>query len=197
VFSAALHEALAEGSVRRLSRTTFAAASRRTLQSVVPSGGGSSVLASTRWTSSSSRLDRGRRPERPVGVAVDRLQDSLAFPQVLELLGGDVDVVAVTVERCDAQVRALLAVIAVVVVSADVRTWSSPRIRTRPRVDGGLARHRIAHDAEDDRPEQSAPSRLHRRRVAVRGGALGLRPGTGAAECDGRLGRGYFFAASK
>ena len=47
-----------------------AAASRRTLQCVVPSGGGSSVLASTRWTSSSS-ISRGR-PERGASASPSR-----------------------------------------------------------------------------------------------------------------------------
>ena len=61
------------------------------------------------------------RSEGSVLVAVDRLEDRLAAAQVHEVLGDDVEVVAVGVQRRDPELGALLAVVAVVVVGADVR----------------------------------------------------------------------------
>jgi hypothetical protein len=53
-------------------------------------------------------------------VAVDRLEDPLAPAQALQVLGHDVEVVAVRVQRRDRALGPLAAVELVVVVGADV-----------------------------------------------------------------------------
>ena len=97
------------------------------------------------------RLDVDRRPERAVGVPVDGLQDRLAVAQMAQVLRHDVEVVAVRVQRRDAELGSLLAVVAVVVVGAGVghrmlaeRAHETPGHR-------GLPRRRVADDAENDR----------------------------------------------
>ena len=74
-----------------------------------------------------------RRAERAVLVAVDRLEDRLAPAQVRQVLGDDVDVVAVGVKRRDAQLGPLPAVVAVVVVGADVGDVAPRPARGRDR----------------------------------------------------------------
>src|ERR1700739_4617507 len=83
-------------------------------------------------------------------MAVDRLQDRVAGADVPGVLGDDVEVVAVGMQWRDAELGPLLAVVAVVVVGADVRDLllaERPHQTTR---DCGLARRRVADDAEDD-----------------------------------------------
>jgi hypothetical protein len=67
------------------------------------------------------RRDVHGRLEGAVRVPVDRLEDGLARPHVEQVLGHDVEVVGVGVQRRDAVFRALPAVGAVVVVERDVR----------------------------------------------------------------------------
>ena len=69
----------------------------------------------------STRADVLRGGERPVLVTVDGLHDRLSRPQVREMLLEDVEVVAVRVQRCEPVFDPLLAVVAVIVVSRDVR----------------------------------------------------------------------------
>ncbi len=66
-----------------------------------------------------ARLEVDGRAEGAVGVLVDGLHDRLLAPQVVEVLGEDVEVVAVRVERRDVALGALPAVVAVVVVGAE------------------------------------------------------------------------------
>ena len=98
-------------------------------------------------------------------MPVDRLEERLARAHVAEVLGHDVHVVAVGVQRRDVPLRALLAVVAVVVVDADVRDVVLAEHAHEPAREGGLARRRVADDAEDDRPCQSAPSCWDERRA--------------------------------
>src|SRR6202022_2601992 len=95
------------------------------------------------------RLNVDRRPERAVLVAVDRLQNRLAATQVNQMLGDHVDVVALRMPRRDPQLAPLPAVVAVVVVRADVGDVVLAEHTHEPTGDGRLARRRVADDAED------------------------------------------------
>src|ERR671911_2730514 len=92
--------------------------------------------------------DVDRRPERAVGVSVDGLQDRLAGPQVAQMLSHYVHVVALGIERGDVPLRAQLAVVAVVVVRADVRDLVLAENADEAPGEGRLARRRVADDAE-------------------------------------------------
>jgi hypothetical protein len=96
--------------------------------------------------------------ERPILVAVDGLEDRLAPAQVREMLGDDVDVVAVGVQRRDLELGPLRAVVTVVVVGADVGHVLLAQHAHQPAADRGLAAGRGADGAEDDRPRQQAMS---------------------------------------
>jgi len=63
-------------------------------------------------------------------VLVDGLHDRLVLAQVAQVLGEDVEVVAVGVERRDVPLGSLPTVVAV----QKWVTWSSPSTRTSPRV---------------------------------------------------------------
>ena len=69
-----------------------------------------------------------------------------------EVLGHDVHVVALRVQRRDVPLGALPAVVAVVVVGADVRDVLLAEHAHEAAGEGRLARRRVADDAEDDRP---------------------------------------------
>src|ERR687898_542972 len=92
--------------------------------------------------------DVDRRPERAVSVSVDGLQDRLAGPQVAQMLSHYVHVVALGIERGDVPLRAQLAVVAVVVVRADVRDLVLAENADEAPGEGRLARRRVADDAE-------------------------------------------------
>ena len=103
------------------------------------------------------RLDPHGRAEGAVVVAVDRLQERLARAHVREVLGHDVHVVALGMQRRDVALRALPAVVAVVVVDADVRDVLLAEHAHEAAREGRLARRRVADDAEDDRPCHGLP----------------------------------------
>src|SRR4051794_16182305 len=102
------------------------------------------------------RVDTHERPEAAVLVPVDRLQERLARAQVREMLRHHVHVVALGMERCDVALGALLAVVAVVVVDADVRDVVLAQHPDEPACQGRLARGRVADDAERDRARAHA-----------------------------------------
>jgi len=91
------------------------------------------------------------RCERAVRVPVDRLNDGLAAAQQHQVLAHDVHVVAARVERRQAHVGALRAVVAVVVVEADVRDLLLAQHAHQPPRQCRLAARGVAHDAKDDR----------------------------------------------
>ena len=105
------------------------------------------------------RLDVDRRAERAVRVPVDGLEDRLAVAQVAQVLRQDVEVVAVGMQRRDAELGALLAVVAVVVVDAGVghRVFAEGAHETSGH--RGLAGRRVADDAENDRSRHRQPPR--------------------------------------
>ena len=67
------------------------------------------------------------------------------------MLGEDVEVVALWVERCDVPLGALPPVVAVVVVGAEVRHLVLAEHPDEPARDRGLSRPGIADDAEHHR----------------------------------------------
>src|SRR5918996_721578 len=81
-------------------------------------------------------------------MTVDGLQDRLPGPKVAEIVAHDVHVVALGIERGDAPLGALLAVVAVVVVGADVRDLVLAEDADEAAGEGRLARRRVADDAE-------------------------------------------------
>ena len=109
-------------------------------------------------------------PERPILVAVDGLEDRLAPAQVREMLGDDVEVVAVGVQRGDLELGPLRAVVAVVVIGADVGDVLLAQHPHQAAADRGLAAGRVADDAEDDRPRHHAMSCASIRMSSTRGG---------------------------
>ena len=111
-------------------------------------------------------VDVDRWPEGAVVVAVDGLEDRLARAQVLEVLGHDVHVVAVGVQRRDVPLGALLAVVAVVVVGADVRDVVLAEHAHEAAREGRLAGRRVADDAEDHRAGACDSLRSSRRRCS-------------------------------
>ncbi|MEJ7718371.1 MAG: hypothetical protein WKF31_10560 [Thermoleophilaceae bacterium] len=70
---------------------------------------------------------------------------------MVKILGHDVDVVALGVERRDAALRPLLAVVLVVVVGPDVGDVLLAEESHQAARDGGLSARRVADDAEDHR----------------------------------------------
>ena len=92
------------------------------------------------------------RGEGSVDVRVVRLHDRVAVPQMAEMLGEDVQVVAVGMERCDVALGPLLAVVAVVVVCAEVRDLVVTEHPDEPARDRRLPGSRVTDDAEHDRP---------------------------------------------
>jgi len=82
-------------------------------------------------------------------VAIDRLEDRLAAAQVRKVLSDDVHVVAVRVKRRDTELRSLLAVVAVVVIGANVSDVFLAEYAQQPAGNRGLAGRRVADDAED------------------------------------------------
>ena len=93
-----------------------------------------------------------RRGQRPVPVAVDRLEDRPAAPEMDEVLLQDVEMVALGMQRGDAVLGSLRPGVAVVVVAGDVRDLGlaeDPHQAARQR---RLARGRVADDSEQDRP---------------------------------------------
>ena len=97
-------------------------------------------------------LDVDGRREGAVRVPVDRLQDRLAVAQMAQVLRHDVEVVAVGMQRRDAELGSLPAVVAVVVVGAGVGDRVLAQDAHEAPGHRGLARRRVADDAEDDRP---------------------------------------------
>ena len=87
----------------------------------------------------------------PCSVVVDRLQDRLAVAQQAQMLLEDVDIVRARVERRQARRGARLAVVAVIVVSADHRAVFLAQNLGDARRQRRLSRRRITDDAEDDR----------------------------------------------
>ena len=73
------------------------------------------------------------------------------------MLGHDVQVVAVRMQRRDAALGALLAVIAVVVVGGDGRHLLLAEDANQPAGHGRLSGRRIADDAEDDGARHGVP----------------------------------------
>ena len=66
-----------------------------------------------------------------------------------EVLGDDVEVVAIGMQWGDPELGALLAVVAVVVVDADMGDVFLAQHADQPPGDGGLTGRRIADDPED------------------------------------------------
>ena len=81
------------------------------------------------------------------------------------MLGEDVEVVAVGMERRDVALGALLAVVPVVVVGAEVGDLVVPEHADEAAGDGGLPRAGVADDAEHDRTR-------HQRLTGTRGRLL-------------------------
>src|SRR5919106_3077417 len=75
-----------------------------------------------------------------------------------EVLAYDVDVVALGIERCDVPLGALLAVVPVVVVGADVGDLVLAEDPDEAAGEGRLARRRVADDAEYGGPGQRSRS---------------------------------------
>ena len=69
-----------------------------------------------------------------------------------QVLGEDVEVVAVGVKRCDAQLGALTAVVAVVVIGVEARRVLIAEDADQAARQRRLARARVTHDSEHDRP---------------------------------------------
>src|SRR6266536_682727 len=97
-------------------------------------------------------VDIYRGPECAAGVLVDRLEDGLVMPQVPDIVGEHVYVVALGVERGDPALGALAPVIAVVVVGAEVGDLALPEHADHAPGDRRLPGAGVAHDAEHDRP---------------------------------------------
>src|SRR5918996_1277667 len=93
-------------------------------------------------------------------MTVDGLQDRLPGPKVAEIVAHDVHVVALGIERGDAPLGALLAVVAVIVVGADVRDLLLAEDADEAAGEGRLARRRVADDAEYGWPGQRSRSLL-------------------------------------
>ena len=113
-----------------------------------------------------------RRLERARAVAVDRLEDRLPAPQVPEVLAHDVEVVGGRGERRDPELGSVGALVAVVVVAADVRHVGVAEHAGEPARESGLAGAGVAYDAEDDRTghasEDPAQSRSSMRAIFCR-----------------------------
>jgi hypothetical protein len=90
------------------------------------------------------------RPEGTVAVVVHGLEDRLAVSEVEQVLPHDVDVVALRVERRDVELGPLLAVVAVIVVRADVRHLLGAKDAYETSGDRCLACRRITDDAKND-----------------------------------------------
>ena len=101
----------------------------------------------------------GRR-EGAVRVPVDRLQDGLAVAQMAQVLRHDVEVVGVGVQRRDAELGSLPAVVAVVVVGAGVGHGVLAQHAHEAPGHRGLAGRRVADDAEDDRTRHRQPRKM-------------------------------------
>ena len=91
------------------------------------------------------------RAEGAVTVLVDGLHDRLVCAQVAQVLLEHVEVVAVGVERCDVALCPLPAVVAVVVVGAEVGDLVLAEDAHEPARDRRLPRPRVADDAEHHR----------------------------------------------
>ena len=85
-------------------------------------------------------------------MLVGRLEDRLLAPEVAKVLGEDVEVVAVGVQRSDPALSTLLAVVAVVVVGAETGHPFVTKDANETARDCGLAAAGVADD--DDRPKR-------------------------------------------
>jgi hypothetical protein len=83
-------------------------------------------------------------------VAVDRLENRIAAPQVGEVLGDDVEVVAVGMQRGHPELGALLTTKPVIVVGADMSHVLLAEHTHQATRDGGLSGRRVTDDAKDD-----------------------------------------------
>ena len=82
-------------------------------------------------------------------MLVNGLEDRLAVAQVRQVLGDDVEVIAVRMQRRDPVFGSLAAVIAVVIVGADVGDVVLAQDPHQTARDRGLAGGGVADDAED------------------------------------------------
>ena len=96
-------------------------------------------------------LDVFARQERSVPVAVDRLEDRIAEPQVLQVGLEDVKVIAVGMERAQPQLGTLPAIKAVIVIGGHVRRLCLAEDAHQPAGERRLAGRRVTDDAEEDR----------------------------------------------
>jgi hypothetical protein len=80
-----------------------------------------------------------RTAERPVFVAVDRLENRLAVAQLADVLRHDVEVVGVGMQGRDPELGALAAVVLVVVRHRDAGDVVPPENLDEARCDRGLA----------------------------------------------------------
>ena len=99
-------------------------------------------------------------------MAVDGLEDRAAGAHVREVLLHDVEVVALGVQRRDAALGALAAVVAVVVVGGDVRDVLVAEQPHEPARDRRLAGGRVADDAEDDGTGHGSLAKTELRRMS-------------------------------
>ena len=133
-----------------------------------------------------------RRAQRPRAMVVDRLQHRLPAAQVRQVLREDVEVVGVGMQRSDAEVATLLAVMAVVVVSAQECDVAVPEHAHEAAREGRLAGSGVTDHTEHDRtrhwpakssrPRANAPPvRARRDRLTSGRGVLRSRsfPGRG------------------
>ena len=117
-----------------------------------------------------------RRLELARLVAVHRLQHRLAAAEVRDVLGEDVEVVRIGVQRGHAQLAPLLAVEAVVVVRRHVRHVRVADHSRQAAREGCLAGARVADHAYDDRPRHlDARTALRGTGEACRGSGARIR----------------------
>ena len=93
----------------------------------------------------SPRRQVHRWPEGAVGVAVDGLENGLTGPQQAQMLVHNVHIVTSRIERSDQPARPLGAVVAVVIVEADVRHGVGSEHAHKPPRQRGFPAGRVTH----------------------------------------------------
>src|SRR5215467_5394322 len=96
------------------------------------------------------------RPECAVDMLVDRLEYGFVLPEMPDVAGQDVHVIASRVERRETALGALPAVVAVIVVGAEVRDLLLPKHPDHAPSDRRLPGARITNNAQHDRSRHHA-----------------------------------------